>query len=128
MGKAQACPPSRGALVDQWWARRCARNDGVAMIAHRMPGYTETTHVNTAVTIFFYRLPTIGLLSPARGWRVAYHVAFEDPGFGRSTGVCRLVRARRVFDRAAGLHRNRGHIGPDCRPFVAGTPPRQLHQ
>jgi hypothetical protein len=81
----------------------------------------KTTGVNTPVTIFFYRLPTIGRLSPAHGWRVAYHVAFEDPGFGRSAGVCRPVRTRRVFDRAAGLHRDRGYIGADCRHFLAGA-------
>ena len=49
-----------------------------ASIAHRMPSYTETTHVNPAVTSFVYAPPTI---SPAcRGpvvERVAYHVAFR---------------------------------------------------
>jgi hypothetical protein len=74
-----------------------------------MPNLPITTRVNTSVTSFLYGLPTIIPLSRTYGEWVACH-ASEDPGFGCSAGDCRPVRARRVFDRAAGLHRDRGQI------------------
>ena len=68
----------------------------------------ERRLVNSPVTSFVYTPPTISPSRP-RGligeW--VRHVAFQDPGFGRSAVDRRRVRARRTVARPAALHRHR---------------------
>ena len=103
----------------------CAGDDGLGV------GRVEnaTCHaVNPTVTSFLYTLPTISRRG-SRAYRraSAYHVAFEDPGLGRSVAVCRRVRARRFPARRAALHRDRRRLGPDRLAALAGAVPCQLH-
>jgi hypothetical protein len=78
--------------------------------AGRAPPHHEGVgdpRVNAKVTSFVYIPPTI---SPAFCGLIvgrAYHVAFQDSGLGCAVDRCRRVRARRILDQLAPLHRDR---------------------